>query len=1122
MKKITLFLLLISTPWMGFSQQETFNVTFETGTDGSTASIWSTFENDSNPSIEIVANPDATGANVSATVAKFTALDTGKPWAGAQTTHKGLGEWILETGNSTISLLVYKTVISDVGVKFVNSTSGTVFELKQANTIINAWEKLTFDISSFITHGENHNIDQLVVFPDWPSGDRVSDNIVYFDDITWDANRTANASGGDGGGSGGGGGSPAPTTAPTAPTATAVDVISLFSDEYTDVAATWNPGWGQSTVVEEETIAGNPLKKYSSFTFSGVEPTGGTIDASAMTHINIDYWTSDATELKIKLVDYNGDGTWGSDNTEVEITKSITKDSWGTVSIPLSEFTDADSGISFNDIGQLVLSATGATNPVYLDNFYFSKPSGGGGSTVALPLDFESATTWVDFDGGAVTTIANPQSNSDNNSANVGLMVKSASQTWGGSSLTLSSAIDFANNDTFTMKVYSPRVGAKVLLKVENSGDADIKFEKEVVTTVANGWETLTFDYSAINVANSYDKLIVIFDNGTMGDGSANFTFYIDDIVLSKSGVGGSTVVLPLDFESATTWVDFDGGAVTTITNPQSNSDNSSANVGQMVKSAGQTWGGSSIALSSAIDFANNDTFTMKVFSPRVGAKVLLKVENSGDADIKFEKEVVTTVANGWETLTFDYSAINVTNSYDKLIVIFDNGTMGDGSANFTFYIDDIVLSKSGGTGPTIALPLDFESATTWVDFDGGVVTTISNPHSDSNNNSANVGQMVKSAGQTWGGSSITLSSALDFENNDTFTMKVYSPRIGAKVLLKVENSGDGNIKFEKEVTTTVANDWEVLTFNYAAINTTNSYDKLVIIFDLGTMGDGSANFTFYIDDIVLSKVGSGGTQMDLPVTFEDSAVEYGVIGFEGAILSLVTNPDATGNNTSANVVKFIKPGSAGGSAGATVTAAAELGFKTAIPFSVTDTKMTVAVWSPDSGIQVRLKAEDHADITHTVEAEATTTVAGGWEVLEFDFSNQAAGTESLTHGLNNGWKYDKVSIFFNFGVDGATAGEKTYYFDNMNFGDLASLSVKDVNLFEFKIYPNPVGNLLFISAKETIDEVGIYNILGKEVKKIKVKKNKYEINISDLKAGMYFLKYTINNTVRTKKIIKK
>jgi hypothetical protein len=80
------------------------------------------------------------------------------------------------------------------------------------------------------------------------------------------------------------------------------------------------------------------------------------------------------------------------------------------------------------------------------------------------------------------------------------------------------------------MKVYSPRVGAKVLLKVENLTNGGISYEKEVLTTVANAWEELTFDYSAINTANTYQKVVLIFDNGTAGNGSANFTFLFDDI----------------------------------------------------------------------------------------------------------------------------------------------------------------------------------------------------------------------------------------------------------------------------------------------------------------------------------------------------------------------------------------------------------------------------------------------------------------------------------------------------------------------------------------------------------------------------------------------------------------
>jgi hypothetical protein len=182
----------------------------------------------------------------------------------------------------------------------------------------------------------------------------------------------------------------------------------------------------------------------------------------------------------------------------------------------------------------------------------------------------------------------------------------------------------------------------------------------------------------------------LFFDFGTAGNGKI---FYWDDLDMVTGGP--ATLGLPLDFESATlnyAFTDFDGGNVTVINNPQSNGINTSSKVARMVKNAGQTWGGSFIALASPINFSTQKTFKVKVYSPRVGAKVLLKVENLTNGGISFEKEVTTTVANGWEELTFDYSAINTANSYQKLVFIFDNGTAGDGSANFTFLFDDIRL----------------------------------------------------------------------------------------------------------------------------------------------------------------------------------------------------------------------------------------------------------------------------------------------------------------------------------------------------------------------------------------------------------------------------------------------
>ena len=172
----------------GFLFAQNSPIDFETGGYGA-AWTWTVFENGDNPSLEIVTNPNTGGINSSATVAKFTALQTGQPWAGCESQHgSDIGTFSLDATNSTVKIMVYKTVISDVGLKFVIPSSGSLGEIKVANTVTNAWEELTFDFSSHIGLPEAIGIDQIVVFPDFDLGGRTQDNIIYFDNISFYSN----------------------------------------------------------------------------------------------------------------------------------------------------------------------------------------------------------------------------------------------------------------------------------------------------------------------------------------------------------------------------------------------------------------------------------------------------------------------------------------------------------------------------------------------------------------------------------------------------------------------------------------------------------------------------------------------------------------------------------------------------------------------------------------------------------------------------------------------------------------------------------------------------------------------------------------------------------------------
>jgi hypothetical protein len=364
------------------------------------------------------------------------------------------------------------------------------------------------------------------------------------------------------------------------------------------------------------------------------------------------------------------------------------------------------------------------------------------------------------------------------------------------------------------------------------------------------------------------------------------------------------------------------------------------------------------------------------------------------------------------------------------------------------------------------------------------------------------------------------MNGPIDFSVNRIFKMKVFSPRVGAKVLLKAENLTDGAINFEKEAITTVANTWEELSFDFNAINITNQYQKLVFIFENGTVGDGTANFTFLFDDVKLVYGNSGNitlTQMDLPLTFDNATVDYGMIGFNGAEQSsLAVDPTDASNN----VCKVVKSATAAADAGTVITAAAGLGFLNHVPFTVLNTDITVRVWSPEAGITVRLKLEDHTDATHYVVSEAAVTTAAGWQTLAFNFANQVSGTPAL----NLSYNYDKATIYFNYGTTGAAAGEKTYYFDDMQFVADA-VPNPDYALDNIVLYPNPFVSDVFIrNVTLTPLDIRLIDASGKVLGRYTSSVSNIDINMSKYPSGIYFIaiENKLNNKTITKKVIKK
>lgn len=328
----------------------------------------------------------------------------------------------------------------------------------------------------------------------------------------------------------------------------------------------------------------------------------------------------------------------------------------------------------------------GVATTTYTENVVISNP-------ILLPLTFENAALNYSFsDFGNVTTskVNNPDVSGINLSSKVGRTVKNnGAETWGGTTMVLDNPIDFSTLNKFRIKVWSPQVGAVVKLKIENLTDAGINHEVDQVTTVANAWQYLTYDFSGVNTSQSYSKVILFFDFGNPGNGAS---YYFDDIYLTN---GDEPKTLPLTFESSTInygFGDFGGAFATKVTNPNPSGINTTANVARVVKNAGaEVWAGTAITLTEPIDFSVYHKIKIKVWSPQAGIPVLLKLENSTNTNINIELPVTTTVANGWEELTYDFTGINTNNAYQNVVLFFDFGTNGTGA---TYYFDDVKLSN--------------------------------------------------------------------------------------------------------------------------------------------------------------------------------------------------------------------------------------------------------------------------------------------------------------------------------------------------------------------------------------------------------------------------------------------
>jgi len=283
-------------------------------------------------------------------------------------------------------------------------------------------------------------------------------------------------------------------------------------------------GFGNATVTFTALENTSTTSRVALVTFSATGLSNQTVtitqDAGGVSYLNVNQsdLSFNATANSPQKIDITSNVAWTASSSQSWLTLSSATGT-GVASITA---TAADNTLQTSRTAVVTITGAGLS-PKTVNVTQYGAPM-----AITLPINFELSGTYkfTDFDGGAGSVVNNPSLSGINYSNKVGKIVRSAGATWAGSYLTVSNKIDLNALGIFSMKVWSPRAGVTVLFKLE--GDV-APSEVTATTTKANQWETLTWNFTG-KPTNVYNKVVLMFDFGTVGNGTDNSTFYFDDI----------------------------------------------------------------------------------------------------------------------------------------------------------------------------------------------------------------------------------------------------------------------------------------------------------------------------------------------------------------------------------------------------------------------------------------------------------------------------------------------------------------------------------------------------------------------------------------------------------------
>ena len=457
----------------------------------------------------------------------------------------------------------------------------------------------------------------------------------------------------------------APTAAAPAPTRAAADVISIFSDSYTNV-----PGQGFNlyggAAFETVDLAGNSVLRYTAADngFQVIELGGDNqIDAGAagMTNLRFDLWFSNETtvnsEFLMKLVNVP---PGGATEAEMRITPSstpaIAQGQWLQYDFELADLVANTPLTGTANIQQLVIDLLN-TGEVYIDNIYFYKGEGSGGGGGG-PFD-DGLLTNGDFEAGADPWLA-------------------------GVGTTPAPVVTEGGNTYYSVNITSPDPGAPFAVNLSQK-----------LPLTAGATYILSFD------AWSDGARTII---AGIGRSEGDFANVNETVNITETRTTYTLTLGPIEFGEANNRVLFDNNGQAGLVNID--------NVSLV-----QEGGGGPDTTPPVINLIGAATVNVKLGDPFTdpGATATDNVDGDISASITVGGDAVNTNALGTYTITYDVSdaAGNAATQKTRTVIVSEEGgggeliTNGDfeaGTNGWLFFVNsgtaelDNTLSNGGGS----------------------------------------------------------------------------------------------------------------------------------------------------------------------------------------------------------------------------------------------------------------------------------------------------------------------------------------------------------------------------------------------------------------------------------------